>query len=221
MALSTTAALGLSAALAAAGAGLQYQNTQSTAKKQDRALAESLRSKAGIQRKADEKVAQEVEKLKGSRSDDERRKALDSYSEQLRRNKGKVEGGLTPNYGSDAFREGAAATAAGVQQYGDETAGLMSRIDAPTMQRQGEAFGYGNLATDLNLIAREGSGQAFLDELRLRAIRRSAGKDALASFLGGAAGGVTGMGGGSGASAASAGNALYGAGFRGLGSVGY
>jgi len=67
------------------------------------------------------------------------------------------------------------------------------------MQRQGEAFGYGHLATDIGLIGRESAGQRFIDELRLNSIRRSAGMDLAAGLMGAASGAV-----GAGASAAGA-----------------
>lgn len=220
MAIATSTAIAL--ALAAAAAGTSYYNTQNTAKKQDNALATQLRGQGDKQRKADAKVNAEVERLKGSTAEESRRKGLDSYSQALRQGKHKLESGLTPNFGSDAFRADSAEAAQGVQRYGADTAGLLARMDAPSQQRQAEAFGYGNLATDLNLIGREAQGQNFLDELRLRAVRRNAGLDAAASFMGGMAGGI-GSGAGAAGSAASAGGtgSLYAAGYRGLGSVGY
>ena len=109
----------------------------------------------------------------------------------LRTNKGQIEGGLTPNIGGDAFREDAASAAGRVQAGAADSAGLLSRIDAPGLQRQGEAFSYGRLGTDLGLINREAKGQAFMDDLRLKAIRRNPWLDAASSLMGGAAGART------------------------------
>lgn len=188
MAVATSTLVGL--ALAAAAAGTQYYNTERTAKRQDNALAGSLREQGVKQREADAKVAAEVEKMKGSTAEASRQEAQAGYMDTLRKGRSKLEAGLTPNIGGDAFRADSAAAAEGVQQFGADRAGLMARIDAPGMQRQDEAFGYGRLATDLGLIGRESRGQSFIDELRMKAIRRDAGLDALASFMGGAAGGV-------------------------------
>lgn len=199
VATSTLVALGL----AAASAGTQYYNTQQTAKRTDRALATSIRNQGEKERQATGRVNEEVEKLKGSTADASRRKSLDSYMETLLRNRGKSDNGLIGQPGGEAFQQAAARASEGVQDYGTTTADLMSRIDAPTMQRQQEAFGYGNLATDLGLIGREAKGMAFLDDLRYRkASQRNAGLDALSALLSGAAGGVAGMGGGAGGTAA-------------------
>lgn len=201
MAIATSTAIAL--ALAAASAGAQYYNTTQTNKRTDNALAGQIRNQGEKQKQADAKVNEEVASLQKSRSEESRVKSLDSYMDTLRKGRGKLEAGLTPNIGSDAFRADSAAAAQGVEDFAGDRAGLMARIDAPTMQRQQEAFGYGNLGTDLNLISREASGQNFLDELRVkRASQRNAGLDALSAFLGGAAGGMAGGAGGTSTAAA-------------------
>lgn len=188
-------------ALAAAAAGAQYYNTQSTARKQDNSLAMQIRNQGDKQRQADERVGEEVEKMQGSTAEASRREALDGYIAALRKGKGTLESGLTGGFGSDAFRSDSAQAANDVNYYGQRTAGLMSRIDAPAMQRQGEAFGYGRLATDLGLIGREARGQNFLDELRLRAIRRNPNIDLFSSLASAASGAVAGGAGAAGANA--------------------
>lgn len=187
----------IGALIALAGAAVQQNNTVQTEKRQDSELALQLRNQGVKQREADSKVGEEVKRLQSSTSDDSRRKALDSYSTALRTNRAKSSAGLTPAIGSDAFREGSAVAAQGVQDYGAETAGLMSRIDAPMEQRRAESFSYGNLGTDLNLISREAQGQRYLDELRLRAIRRNPGQDLLAAGLSAYGGAYAGRGGSS------------------------
>ena len=194
MAMSTGTAIAL--ALAAASAGTQYYNTQQTAKRQDTQLAESLRSQGAKQREADALVADKVTEMQGSTAESDRRQALDSYIAALRKGKGNSEAGLAPLVGSDRFKADAAAAAEGVQNYGEKTAGLMARMDAPSMQRQREATGYGRLASDIGLIGRESRGQAFIDDLRLRAIRRNAGLDLLSGLLGAAGAAAGGLGGG-------------------------
>lgn len=201
MAISTGTALALG--LAAASAGLQYHNTQRTARRQDQQAAEGIRNQSRVQREADAKVNDKVDELSGSTSGDERRRALDSYVAALRRGRGKTQSGFAPAFGSAAFQEGAEDAALGVEDFGLTRAGLMSRMDAPTLQRQGEAVSTGHLATDIGRIGRESSGQRFIDDLRLRAIRRNAGLD-LASGLLSAAGGAVASGWGSGAAGAEA-----------------
>lgn len=202
MAVSTTTALLLGTL---ASAGLNAYNTQRTARKQDNALADSIRNQSRKQREADARVQQEVESLQGSTSADEREAALTDYTNQLRTNRAAMDSGLTGQaYGSDAFKERGQEASGKVGEYADKSAGLMARIDAPAYQRLGEGFSRGRLATDVGLLAREASGQSFLDELRLRAIRRNPWMDAAASFLQSGAG----MFGGGGASAASIGQRL-------------
>lgn len=191
-------AVGVGLALAATGAYVSYDNTKKTNRRADNALADQILNQSLKQREADRKVNDQVTELESSTSADERAKRLDDYMQTLRDSRGKLESGLTPNIGSEAFRKDAAGDAADVMQYAGDTAGLMARIDAANLQRQGEAFGYGNLATDLNLIGREAAGQNWLDELRVkRAARRNAGKDALAAFLGGAGSAIGSAGAGS------------------------
>lgn len=196
MAMTTATALLIGSALSAAGAGLQYKSTRDTAKREDSALAGQIANQSKRQREADAKVNEQVTDLEGSTSQDERAKRLDQYMQTLRTNRGKLESGLTPAIGSAAFKADAAGDAADVQAHAGDTAGLMSRMDAGTLQRQGEAFGYGNLATDLSLIQNLARGDNFLDQLRVnRAGRRNAGMDAFGSFLGGVGGAVAGSGG--------------------------
>lgn len=221
MAVATSTIVAL--ALAAAAAGTSYYNTQKTAQRTDSALAGSIRTQGQKERQATERVNAEVEKLKGSTSDAARSKRLDEYRDTLVKGRGKQNAGLNPSIGGEAFQDKAAEAVSLVDAYGGQSADLMSRIDAPGIQRQEEGFGYGNLATDLGLIGREAKGLAFLDELRLRkASQRNAGLDALSALLGGAAGGVgSGAAAGAAGPGAMAGASMYGSGYRGLGGLGY
>ena len=187
------------AIIAVVGAAASYSNTQSTARKQDNAAARSIRNQGKKQAELDARVNQEVQSLQGSNAADERAKALTNYTDTVRKGSGDITAGLTPGIGSQAFQDSGQKAAAGTLDYANNIAGLMSRIDAPTMQRRGEAFGYGRLATDTNMLSREARGQAFLDQLRLSAIRRNPLLDAFsaaASSYGGGAG--SGSAGGSG-----------------------
>ena len=215
---SRTAAL----AMLALAAGTQYVNTKNVERKQDNAAADQIRNQSKHQREADAKVNDEVTKLKGSTSADEKAKALSDYMAALVRNRNKIQTGLTPEgVGSSAFGTDKLQAASGVDALAANNANLMARMDAPTMQRQGEGFGFGQLATDLGLIGRKASGDNYLDELRLRGIRRNAGLDLAAGLLSAGAGAV-------GAGAASAPQAaggtfgtLAGGAYSGLGTTPY
>lgn len=194
MAIATSTAIAL--ALAAAAAGGTYYNTQHTAQRQDEAAANGIRNQSLLQKQADAKVNDAVHELQGSTSADAKAQRLDDYLNVLRANKGKQNEGLTPNVGSQTFQTDAASRAAGANNFAAKTAGLMARMDAPGIQRQNEGFGYGNLATDLNLVGRQAQGQNFLDQLRLNAIRRNAKIDLASSLMMSGAGAAYGAGAG-------------------------
>ena len=196
MATSTMVGLGL----AAAAAGANQYNTRQTAKRQDQQAAQGIRQQGIRQQAADAKVNDQVADLEGSTAQGAREQRLEDYMQGLRRNRGTMQAGLTPTVGSQAFRDDSARAAQDVQGYGERAAGLLSRIDAPGMQRQSEAFGASNLATDLGLIGRQSSGDQFINDLRLRAIRRNPWIDA-GSQVAGAYGASLAMGGGAQAAA--------------------
>ena len=201
--------------LSAASAGVSAYNTNKTAKKQDAALADSIRNQSKLQREQDARVNEEVGKLGNSTMEESRAKRMDQFMQQLGRNRQVATAGLTPGVGGEAFKADAAAAANSVVAEGNESAGLLATIDAPGMQRQAEGTSFGHLATDTDLLKRRSQGQAFMDDLRLKAIRRNPWMDVLAGGLSGAGGAFAGMGGGSVAGKAAftpvgqGGNAVY------------
>lgn len=194
MAMTTSTMIGLGLAAAAAGAN-QY-NTNKTASRQDQQAAQGIRQQGVRQQAADAKVNDAVAELEGSTAESARAQRLDEYMAGLRRNRSGMQSGLTPTIGSQAFRDDSARAVGDVQDYAERSAGLLSRIDAPAMQRQGEAFGMGNLATDLGLIGRQSAGDDFVNRLRMSAIRRNPWIDAGASVAGAAGGNLIGSGSG-------------------------
>lgn len=181
-------------AMSAASAAIQNQNTQRTAKREDMALSESIMRQSQKQRQADKRTLDEVGKLEKSSSRDEEAQRMSQYSDQLRRNRQTLQGGLTPGIGGEAFTGDLATAGQGVDQYAVNSADLMSRVDAAGMQRQGEGFDFGKLGTDIGLIGRESRGQAYIDELRRRTIQRNPWLDMAAGGL--QAAGGAGLGGG-------------------------
>jgi hypothetical protein len=162
-------------------AGVTMYNTNRTAKKQDRALAESIRNQSTKRREQEARVNDEVNKLRESTSSDERSKRLSDYTDMLRKRNGEITAGLGGG-GGETFNKASAEGKTGVIDYGAELAGLMSRIDAPTDQRRGEGVSFGNLGIDLDNTSREAQGKAYLDKLRYDRIRRNPWLDAAASF---------------------------------------
>lgn len=179
-------------AISLAGAALQADETSRVQRKNEDTLNTQLIQRGNRQRTADERVDKEVQELADSTSEDERVKRLGQYMDTLERGKRMATAGLTPNVGSSAFQQDAAQAAADVMTGAGQRAGLMARIDAPQLQRQGEAFSYGRAATDLDLIKRQAEGDEFVNQIRLRAIRRRPEIDLIAGALSSAGGAMAG-----------------------------
>ena len=189
-ATSTYIAMAAMAASAAANA----VNTRNTARRQDAQAAQGIRSQADIQRRADAKVNEQVAELQGSNAEGDRKQRMADYMAQLTRNRSSIAGGLQPGIGGDAFQSDAQTALEGVDAKAMGDAGLLARMDAAGMQRQREGTAAGHLGTDIGMIGRESRGQQFIDDLRLRGIRRNGNLD-LASGILGAIGNGMAMGG--------------------------
>lgn len=169
-------------AIALAGTAAQQAETQRVERKQDRETAQGLLSQSRRQQEADRRVNDEIAQLETSTADAARNDRLGQYMQQLQRGRKQAVAGLEGPIGGATFQADAGAARAGADNAAATTAGLMSRIDAPQLQRQQEAFGYGKLATDLDMEARASRGQQFIDQLRLRQIRRRPEVDLLAGL---------------------------------------
>lgn len=196
-------------AIALAGTAAQQAETQRVERKQDEETAQGLLNQSRRQQEADRRVNDEIAQLETSTAADDRAQRLGQYMQQLQRGQRQALSGLNSPIGGATFQADAGAARAGADNAAATTAGLMSRIDAPQLQRQQEAFGYGKLATDLDMEARASRGQQFIDQLRLRQIRRRPEVDLLAG-LATSAGGAMAGGGGFAAAAPRAGANFYG-----------
>lgn len=190
-------------AIAIIGAGVSYHNGEQTKKRQDNELGRQIQQRSERQQDADKEVMDTVADRAGNNGDAARSSMLDQYINQVRAAQGSATSGLQQVGGvSSAYRQAANDAALGISDYAGDTASLMSRIDAPVRQRQGEAQQNAQLSTALGLIGNRSASDDFLSQLRLQGIRRNAGLDAfsqVASAYAGAAGG----GGGGGANASS------------------
>lgn len=193
-------------AIAIIGAGVNYHNTEQTKKRQDNELGRQIQQRSERQQDADKEIMDAVADRAGNNGDAARSSMLDQYINQVRAAQGSATSGLQQVGGvSSAYRQAANDAALGISDYAGDTASLMSRIDAPMRQRQGEAQQNAQLSTTLGLIGNRSASDDFLSQLRLQGIRRNAGLDAfsqVASAYAGAAGG----GGGGGANASSLSN---------------
>ncbi|MEN5154757.1 hypothetical protein [Stenotrophomonas muris] len=197
-------------AIALAGTAAQQAETQRVERKQDEATAQGLLNQSRRQQEADRRVNDEIAQLETSTAADDRAQRLGQYMQQLQRGQRQALSGLNSPIGGATFQADAGAARTGADNAAATTAGLMSRIDAPQLQRQQEAFGYGKLATDLDMEARASRGQQFIDQLRLRQIRRRPEVDLLAGLATSAGGAMAGGGGGFAAAAPRAGANFYG-----------
>lgn len=184
-------------ALQAISGAASYINTRNTARKQDDALAASIRNQATKQRQADAIVNQLVQKTSDSNPQDYQQSTLQRYMTQIAANKANANGGLNQvGRTSDAYRTGALDAALGVGQYGTSLSNVLSRIDAPTLQRQQEGFDRVAASNQIGQVAREAKGQDYLDKLRYDRIRRNPWLDLFAGVASAAAGSGIGSGAG-------------------------
>lgn len=167
--------------MAVGSMAVQQAESDRVARKQDEQMSLSLMNQARKQQTADAKVNEQLQRMEGSTSADERTQRMDQYMQTLR--KGKAKAAPAPAVGGETFRADVAQGTQQAQQYGADTAGLMARMDAPTLQRQNEGMEYGRLATDLGLIGRESEGLRYVDELRMRQIRRRPEADLASGFM--------------------------------------
>ena len=75
-------------------------------------------------------------------------------------------GGINVPGASDRFQGDVASGKATIQNFGTDRAGIMSRIMGPTVQRMHESQMTARAGSDVSGIARDASGQAWLDQLR-------------------------------------------------------
>ena len=195
MAIATATALALAAA--AGSAGLTAYNTKKTADRQDRTAADGIRKQADNQRQVNARLNQTISEAQKSNPDDERKTTQGQYLNQLLASMGQAKTGLAKRGISEQFDEQAAGASADIGSYGNDIASLFSRMDAPILQRQGEQTAYGNLGMDLDVMGGNVRGDAFLNDLKLKSIRRNPWLDLAAGLASGyASTGGAGFGGG-------------------------
>ena len=185
--------------IALLGAAASAYNTQQTAKKQDRALAAQITQQGKKQQQASAKIAEALAAQAQSDPADEQAQQMDSYLTTLRQ--GQQNAGLNTGPGgfSEEYRRGTAEAGEQLGEYGTGRADLLSRIDAPRLQRQNEGIMFDTLGNELRMIGSEASGQAYLDQLRYNSIQRDPWLDALGSVATSYGKGMAGAGAGAGA----------------------
>ena len=183
-------------AAAVAAAVIKKANQAKTARKQDRAAADSLRKQAEFQRKANARTDEQINNLEASGPEDEFRQRSGDIRGQLRLKQSMAMAGLQQNAGaSDAFNSMAEAGGAQAVGYGDDINKWLSGIDAPGLQRQGEAFERADVEGSLNSLRRNSAQEDNLLRLRQAGIRDNPWLSLLSTGLSAYAGSGAGVGG--------------------------
>lgn len=193
--------------MAAVGAGVSVYNSNRAAKKQDRALADSINNRAEASKKATDRTNELVDQL-GEQSQGTSAQNLQKlYSMKLREGASATTNPLAVAGGnaSERYAQDAAAASLGLSQNADTIANLASRIDAATDLRRQEADLTQRAGTDIEQIAAADRGAAFLDQLRFDRIRRNPWLDAASQFMTSYAGNYGGAGAAAGNSASKGG----------------
>jgi len=161
-------------ALAGAAAGANAYNTNRTLNKQDQQVAAGIRRQQQTQREADARVAQELAKVKASNPQDEAAANQEAMLAQIAGAQAKARRGFQmPGAASADYRQAAGAAGAGATDYASQIASLLAQTDAAQQQRQQEGFDRADLATDIGVIARRSQGDQFVNDLKVRGIRRN------------------------------------------------
>lgn len=185
-------------AVTAAAALTSAYNTRRTAQKQDRALAEGIRQQAKIQKRGNQQISDALSKLEKSRPGAEQASALEQYRQAIRGTEQQARSGQAVEGLSEAYDEATRAGTATAQGNVGNIADLLSRIDAPGLQRQREAIGTADLGLNLSTLGRDAQGADFLSRMKAQNIRRNPWLDAAAAAMnsyaggGGFSGGATG-----------------------------
>lgn len=196
---------------AVASAAVSGYNQYKTAKKQDKYAAQGIAKQGEIQRKANAKTNEQLDVLEGSNADDEYGTRYGQIQDQLRKKAQFALAGIQNTGGGDAVTSMAEAGRGKAVDYGDFINQAVSGIDAPTLQRQGERFMYGDTESALNSLRRDSAQQDYLTRLRIQGVKPnpllSMLSTGLSAYAGAAGGGGT-MAGSGGSNAAVSGSTM-------------
>lgn len=181
----TGAELGL--LLTAAGGTTSAVNTAISGRRQDRAAAEGIRRQGDIQSEANRRITERVADIAQSTPEAERAASLEGFLDTLRSSAATTGGAEDPlGIGGQRFAERVGAGEAVTRKRGAETAGILSRIDAPLRQRTREQGRIGGTALELGELGQRSSAEDFLTQLRVASKRPNPIIEALASAAKGA-----------------------------------
>lgn len=207
------------AVIALVGSYATYSAQQGAARRQDNALADSLRQQGQLEQQGAQQTNQLIAKTAASNPDAAKSDLLSQFTTELN----KTRGNATKSLGqvgnvSGAYTKAANDAAQGISDYGNTNAGLLSSIDAPSVQRQQEAADLSQYATQIGGLKRTSAADEFLTNMRLRSITPNPWLMGLGGVAQGASGAMAARAGyGSGAAASGGtnggGSVVYGGGY--------
>lgn len=158
--------------ISAVSSGAQFLNQRAAQRKQDRILARGVERQQALDREAQARLNQQLGELERSGPEAERRQAQERFMQQLQRTRGAAASGLPTVPGaSNRYTADVEAAESGSAAEAADLAGIMSRIDAPTLQRLGETAATGRTGAALREIGDRSRGDQFVTELRARSVQ--------------------------------------------------
>lgn len=196
--------------MSVAAAGVSEANNRKTLRKQDRETARGIQEQAKIQREANARLNQTLDKTESSSAEPLREQGMSRMNKTIASKRQKALESLNQEGDiSDAAKKLQSESGANATDYAGNLAGLFSIIDAAGEQRLGEGNMRGDLGMDFSRLGGDASQAGFLARLRAQQHRDNPWLSIAAAGLGGAAQGMAsggfggGGGGGGGAGAAS------------------
>jgi len=150
------------------GGVAQLVNSQRALRNQDREVARGIAARSLLQREAGDRVRQQIQEFSASSPEAERRQQNDAFIAALRKAKAADGGADFDATGavSDRFTADVGQARANAVTEGRNLSGQLAAVDAPGLQRQREARGIADTATDLNTIGDRANSLDFLTQLR-------------------------------------------------------
>jgi hypothetical protein len=166
-----TEAIWIPLAISALSAGATAYDQNRVAREQKEESTDMMKAQQRKQLQADAILNENTAALGESSPEEERQKALSGFLETLRANSGVAGGTSTDAASGGRYGEDAAAAKADIQNYGANRSDMLSRIVAPSRQRQNERFAIGRTADEVSGVSRNADAERFLSQLRMQSIR--------------------------------------------------
>lgn len=148
-------------------AGASAVNQNQTMRKQDAENAAAIRQNMALQNEANQKVAQTIQQQAQSNPNAAEATMDQKYLQQLQQAQQLAQERLTRGGLGAAYDQRSAQNAANEQGYATKLAGLMSAVDAPSLQRQQEAYNFGDLGTDIGQISSNARGNSYVSGVKI------------------------------------------------------